>query len=110
MSATKVRCPECKRSVRVAADGRMQRHYRNGWSVWACDGSDRTRSEILIAREQQAVDSVRNRERLLRGKIDDARKVIAEAEAALAALPAEISKAERKLEALRKKFAKAGAR
>ncbi len=110
MSAAKARCPECKCSVRVAEDGRMVRHTRTSWSSFNCSGSYRTRAEILLAREQQAVDSVRNRERLLRSKIDDARKVIAEAEAALSALPKELAKAERRLEALRTRLAKGGAK
>lgn len=110
MSAAKIRCPVCKCSVRVDGDGRMEQHGRGGWGLWPCNGGGKTRAEILLDREQQAVDRSRNQERLLRSKIDDARTVIAAAEAALAALPKELAKAERKLEALRKKLAKDGAK
>jgi len=108
MTAAKVRCPECRRSVRVDGDGRMERHARAGWAVLECVGSVRSCGEILIAREQKAVEDVRGRERQLRSKIEDAKASIERWETELAALPKEIAKAEKKLEALRKKLAKDG--
>lgn len=89
----------------------MVRHTRTSWSTFFnCPGSYRTRGEILIARKQYAVEDVRKREHMLRARIAGARVTIAEAEAALAALPKELAKAERKLEAVRAKLAKEGAK
>lgn len=103
-----VRCPECSRKVAVDDSDKMERHCRGSWSFNDCYGSHKTRGDILLEREQRALDVVRSRERILQRRIDDAKADIARAESELAALPAAIKKAEKKLAALRKKLAAKG--
>lgn len=102
------RCPLCKRRESLSADGKLTAHYSSAWGLHRCDGTGKTPAEIAIAQAEREVSLVREREQVFQRRIDDARAEIARAESELAALPAAIKKAEKKLASLRKKLAAKG--
>jgi hypothetical protein len=109
MSATKARCPLCKRTELLGVDGRFGTHYTSPWADNPCEGSRMSPVAIEIERAERDVGRAREAETRIRKRIEDAKATIEVAEAELAAQPAVIAKAERKLEALRTKLAKDGA-